>query len=173
MRAAQALRQASDGVFDVALGSGPWWVAHGQLHKAQGLTQLDLGGLAKGYAVDQAVRAMQRAGCVSGWVNAGGDLRVFGQARTPVMLRDETTGGVRQLGVLSHGALATSHFSGTSRSQLFAALPGGASDDGPVRHVSVVAPRCVWADALTKIVAATGNPEHPLLARLGARAWLH
>ena len=41
---------------------------------------IDLGGIAKGYAVDQAVLAMRRAGCASGWVNAGGDLRVFGEA---------------------------------------------------------------------------------------------
>jgi hypothetical protein len=31
----------------------------------------------------------------------------------------------------------------------------------------------VWADALTKIVVASGDVEHPLLARFGARAWLH
>jgi thiamine biosynthesis lipoprotein len=43
----------------------------------------------------------------------------------------------------------------------------------PAAHVSVAAPLCLWADALTKIVAASGDPAHPLLARHDARAWLH
>jgi thiamine biosynthesis lipoprotein len=39
--------------------------------------------------------------------------------------------------------------------------------------VSVAAPRCLWADALTKIVAISGDAAHPLLARHGAKAWQH
>ena len=38
----------------------------------------DLGGVAKGYAVDEAVSAFQQAGVKAGIVNAGGDLRSFG-----------------------------------------------------------------------------------------------
>jgi thiamine biosynthesis lipoprotein len=41
---------------------------------------VDLGGIAKGYAVDRAVSVLRRAGALSGTVNAGGDLRVFGPA---------------------------------------------------------------------------------------------
>jgi thiamine biosynthesis lipoprotein len=39
--------------------------------------------------------------------------------------------------------------------------------------VSVAAPRCLWADALTKVVAISGDTAHPLLARHGAMAWQH
>jgi thiamine biosynthesis lipoprotein ApbE len=39
---------------------------------------VDLGGIAKGFAVDRAVKALKCAGLASGVVNAGGDLRVFG-----------------------------------------------------------------------------------------------
>ena len=39
---------------------------------------IDLGGIAKGYAVDRAVDALRTSGASSGIVNAGGDLRVFG-----------------------------------------------------------------------------------------------
>jgi len=39
---------------------------------------LDLGGAAKGYAVDEAVRKLKEAGITAGIVNAGGDLRAFG-----------------------------------------------------------------------------------------------
>jgi thiamine biosynthesis lipoprotein len=40
--------------------------------------RIDLGGIAKGFAVDRAVAALQERGIPSGLVNAGGDLKVFG-----------------------------------------------------------------------------------------------
>jgi len=39
---------------------------------------LDLGGIAKGYAVDRAVEILKSCGVSSGIVNAGGDMRLFG-----------------------------------------------------------------------------------------------
>jgi thiamine biosynthesis lipoprotein len=171
LRAAQALRQASGGLFDISLGSGPqaWQIVGGRLYKRAEGVRLDLGGIAKGHAVDAAVWALRRAGCAAGWVNAGGDLRVFGDMSLPLVLRNEAGGGVQPIGQLGDGAFATSHFSAGSRSSLHAA-----GWPQPVTaHVSVAAPRALWADALTKIVALTGDARHPLLARLGARAWLH
>ncbi|MBA1148365.1 FAD:protein FMN transferase [Ectothiorhodospiraceae bacterium WFHF3C12] len=41
--------------------------------------QLDLGGFAKGYALDRAVAMFQAAGVENAIINAGGDLRVMGQ----------------------------------------------------------------------------------------------
>ena len=41
--------------------------------------QLDLGGIAKGYAVDEAAEALERRGVREGMVNAGGDLRLLGR----------------------------------------------------------------------------------------------
>ena len=38
---------------------------------------LDLGGIAKGFAVDRAIHELRRGGCTQGVVNAGGDLRVL------------------------------------------------------------------------------------------------
>jgi thiamine biosynthesis lipoprotein len=40
--------------------------------------ELDLGGVAKGFAIDQAVETLEKAGIRSGLVEAGGDLRLFG-----------------------------------------------------------------------------------------------
>jgi thiamine biosynthesis lipoprotein len=40
--------------------------------------KLDLGGIAKGYAIDKAVEAMQTGGAVGGMVDVGGDIRCFG-----------------------------------------------------------------------------------------------
>lgn len=42
---------------------------------------IDLGGIAKGYAVDAAAQALKQCGVNSGLVNAGGDLRVVGRSR--------------------------------------------------------------------------------------------
>ncbi|GBR72975.1 thiamine biosynthesis protein ApbE [Candidatus Termititenax aidoneus] len=44
-------------------------------------TQLDLGGIAKGYAVDQAVETLQRHGIRHALVNAGGNIFALGQKR--------------------------------------------------------------------------------------------
>ncbi len=170
LRAAQALHRHSGGLFDISLGSGPaaWSCQGGRLSRQHRQVQLDLGGIAKGHALDQAVRALRKVGCPAGWVNAGGDLRAFGDVAVPLRLRDEAGGGVRAIGMLRDGAFATSHFSASSRDRLH--TPAGSATTS---HVSVAAPRGLWADALTKVVAASGNPAHPLLLRLGATAWLH
>jgi thiamine biosynthesis lipoprotein len=42
--------------------------------------ELDLGGIAKGYGVDRAVEALQRAGVTQALVNVGGDLYALGNA---------------------------------------------------------------------------------------------
>ena len=168
LHAAEALRAASDGVFDITLGSAPdgWHCAGRQWHKRSARVRIDVGGIAKGHAVDRAVAALRRCGIAAGWVNAGGDLRAFGAAELPLLLRDEVHGGVRRFGSLADGAFATSHFAPGSRSQAAAGHPVRA-------HASVAAPQCLWADALTKLVAITGNVMHPALARHGAQAWLH
>jgi thiamine biosynthesis lipoprotein len=40
--------------------------------------RLDLGGIAKGYAIDKAIEAMQKLGALGGMVDLGGDIRCFG-----------------------------------------------------------------------------------------------
>ena len=67
---------------------------------------LDLGGIAKGFAVDQAIHALRRGGCTEAIVNAGGDLRRFGRAPHPIYLRRST--GPVQVAELRCGAVATS-----------------------------------------------------------------
>ena len=171
LTAAHELGMASNGAFDISLGSAPegWRCDGDQLHKLAAAVQLDLGGIGKGHAVDCAVQALLAHGCTNGWVNAGGDLRAFGDTELPLRLRDETSGGVRPFASLRDGAFATSHFGRQSRSSLACDPRAGRLP----AHVSVAAPLCLWADALTKVVAVSGDTSHPLLARFGACAWLH
>src|SRR5207237_9076434 len=71
--------------------------------------RFDLGGIAKGFAVDRAVQILRRARLAFGLVNAGGDLRAFGNRRWPVHVRcPDAPGELLQLGSLSNGAVATS-----------------------------------------------------------------
>lgn len=176
LAAARRLWRASGGILDVTLGTGPcdWALSRRGgmtvLRKATGAVRLDLGGIGKGFGVDRALAAMvacaaragRRPGC---WVSAGGDLRTRG-APLEVRLRDERAGGARPWLALRRGAVATSDFTPGARSS----LAGGAVR---ARHVSVLSPRCLWSDALTKVVAASGRTDHPLLEALGARAFVH
>lgn len=174
LRAAQALFIASAGLFDASAGTAPdgWVCRDGRLHKLHPKTQLDLGGIGKGFAVDRAVERLINDGAAAGWINAGGDLRVFGDLELPIALRDESSGASRPFGGLADGAFATSRFGDGARSRLAGPSRGGPSTRGNA-HVSVAAPLCIWADALTKVVALSGDTSHPLLERHGALAWLH
>ncbi len=125
---------------------------------------LDLGGIAKGFAVDRAIATLRARRIRRAVVNAGGDLRVIGPEPHPIHVQDRDNGCVRLAGLLANGAIATS---GT------AAMidVGRRTPVGDGRTYSVVAPRCVVADALTKVVAQTGQLEAPWLSRFGASVW--
>ena len=170
LHAAQELYRASNGLFDITQGRAPegWYCDGLTLFKLSALAAFDLGGIAKGYAVDCAIEALQLAGCAQGWVNAGGDLRVFGEVQIPVMLRDESRGSLSPFMSMGDGAVATSYLGAEQRSQLY--VEGGTAS---LAHVTVAAPLCMYADALTKVVAASRDDQHPLLKQYGAQAWLH
>lgn len=125
---------------------------------------LDLGGIAKGFAVDRAVEALQRCGMVRGLVNAGGDLRVFGDEAQPMWLRrPRDPKSVQRIGALGNGAIATSgaYFIDDNR-------PGEAARSAILdaargrrvrmnRSVAVIARNCMLADALTKVAVLEGR----------------
>lgn len=141
-------------------------------------TCIDLGGIAKGYAVDCAINALQQAGVQSACVNAGGDMRAYGAHRYEAALRDPhaPTYIARRL-TLHNEALATSaayfsrkHMDGYEVSPLI----DGQNGQAILSHssVSVFAPSCMLADALTKPVAASGDADYPALQKFGARAFI-
>jgi FAD:protein FMN transferase len=139
---------------------------------------IDLGGIAKGFAVDRAVEALKRNGVVAGIVNAGGDLRTFGSASQLVHVRHPAeprriAGAVR----LRERAMATSgiYFERRKyRGKDVAPLVDGHTGQ-PGRElisVSVGATECMVADALTKIVFVLREKAGGLLAQYGADALL-
>ena len=135
----------------------------------------DLGGIAKGYAVDCAVTALRAAGVAQGWVNAGGDVRVFGDWQLPLQVRSPADASqCIPCTVLHNRAAATSAHAPSLEADPPGALYHGVSRErAPAGHSwTVAAPHCMTADALTKVVAATGDAQHPVLAAHAAQSWI-
>ena len=183
----------TDGVFDIAVA--PALVARGRLprpthapepdasaswrdiellpeHHIRFLRPLwiDLGGIAKGYAVDRAIEALQAFAPIQACVNAGGDLRLAGPEIECVRLAaEDCDSDTVPIVELRNGSLASSV----------------STEDGPHIHVrrgragthrqfvSVTAPRCIDADALTKLVIARGACSTKSLAAFAANAVVH
>lgn len=175
---ALALSRQTGGVFDVCASSAQGSSRDLELDTANrrvrkhAPVQADLGGIAKGHAVDMAVAALRAAGAVRGWVNAGGDTRVFGALALPLRVRAPWD--------LSQTLPCTqlrNQAAATSASYLLdtPALRHGITKNPVDVRASwtVVAPKCIAADALTKLVAASGDTRHPVLARHGASAWVY
>lgn len=145
---------------------------------------LDLSGIAKGYAVDVAIQTLQAAGMHAGRVNAGGDLCVFGVTPQTIHVRaPQAPTQVLPLLQLTDGAAATSaaYFSARRQAQHQAqhqTQPWLAPLIHPYtrmacnseRSVTVLAPNCMHADALTKVVQADPAQATQILKRYQARA---
>jgi thiamine biosynthesis lipoprotein len=135
---------------------------------------LDLGGIAKGYAVDKAVEALLANGVQAGSVNAGGDLRVFGDCSQDIQIRNPSKPHeLIQIGSIKAGAIATSSLYFANRntsSNSFMVNPLNQEHIEFSGSYSVLASRCVYADALTKVVSISGNTHHPCLSYFSAQA---
>jgi thiamine biosynthesis lipoprotein len=185
LRLARAMMCASGGLFDCTVGAQ--LVARGRLPdpgvaaEASGKAEdiviigdtvrlaapvlVTLDGIAKGYAVDRAIATLRAAGCSGGYVNAGGDIAVFGPWPLPVHRR-EPDGTFTALGALRDGAIATSSL-GQNADRFPGLIVGG--DTAPSSGIFSVLSRRAWrADALTKVAALTPAAERAhAVARLG------
>jgi len=169
LKLAQRVHAASGGTFDPCLPLLPgrladlelsdaaretsWARAHRPLH-------LDLGGVAKGYAIDRAIAVLHEAHCVTGLVNAGGDLRVFGARSETMLLRHAD--GVCELLAFANTALAVSDREARRRPLEHCGYyrRSGSSGSGPLRRfAAVLAPEAAVADALTKCVLLGGQAQ--------------
>jgi len=138
---------------------------------------LDLGGIAKGFAVDAAITTLRRKGVKSAIVNAGGDLRVFGEPATIHLRHPAAPQRFADTIQLRDAALATSspcftqkRWHGETVSHLVD--PAGRNPITGTTSVSVRASECWLADALTKVVLVAPHKARKLLARYGAEAFI-
>lgn len=136
---------------------------------------IDLGGIAKGYAVDRACEALESYGVRAYVVNAGGDLRV-GSAAEPVHVRDPAAPGrLLPLATLADASVATSasYFAAKrwrGRDVQPLVVPATRSAAASTASVSVIADRCMTSDALTKIVALLEDDAASALRSFDAEA---
>jgi thiamine biosynthesis lipoprotein len=142
---AEEMRIASDGLFDCAACA------------------FALDGIAKGFAVDRAIDVLREAGLRSGAVNAGGDLRLFGEEMEDVYVRPP--GAERRLANIGRTREAAVATSGSA----LLIDPRGAAR-APVAGVTVIAADCMTADALTKPCMLAPERAMDMAARFGAHA---
>ena len=127
---------------------------------------LDLGGIAKGLAVDAALTRLREIGVERALVNAGGDLAVHGlppdSASWPVTV--PTRRGTQTV-VLQHGALATSSVArrrwrqGRQERHHLLDPRTGTSATGHLWSVSIGAATCAQADVAAKAAYLLGPVE--------------
>jgi len=138
--------------------------------------RIDLGGIAKGFAVDRAIDVLRDHRMLAGLVNAGGDLAAFGPATETVYIRDPRDPRRLMCGIeIDNQALASS---GNRFDPFRSASPSGPAIIDPrtrqavrsVNAVTVRAPSCLIADALTKVVMAEGPSAADLLDHYRAGA---
>jgi len=192
LRAAVMLHRRSGRLFDVAIGAN--LVAAGFLPRPEGIDLramtgttadieildgthvrcrrpmlIDLGGIAKGHAVDKAAEALIGQGVPRAIVNAGGDLRVIGSEPEIIHLRS-ADGAIDAAVSLADGALASSSNAHLRQRRRGSEVAPHFAKGRPVlaeQAVSVVAYRCIIADAMTKVALVDPALAKAMLAELG------
>lgn len=140
-------------------------------------TKIDLGGIAKGYACDQAIEAMRSHGVESGLVEAGGDIAVSG----PPPGRNGWTVSLEHVGQgtieVSHCAVSTSgdteqfvEIEGKRYSHVIDPRTGLGTTERV--QATVIARRGELSDPLATAVCVLGADSCDRIARqFGVRCW--
>ena len=188
LEAAVELHRRSKGIFDIAIAAtlqnmgllprpdgDPPAAVDGRLFDSIELLEdlmvrfghrdvrIDLGGIAKGFAVDRALEVLRGFGLASGLVNAGGDLAAFGREpqtihiRHPcdprrLMCRVEITDEALASTARRFDLLSSAETTGSAIIDPATGKPTDVIDGATVRAGS-----CMMADALTKIVMICGT----------------
>lgn len=129
--------------------------------------RLDLGGIAKGFAVDCAIDAMRAVGIQCGLVNAGGDIKGFGPEAWPVTIAMPGSREPLAMVELQNAALATSAGHDASGGLDMRHLAGASP---AIASVTVEAASAMDADALTKILVSATLKSAVCLGLAGASA---
>ena len=196
---AQRFSEASEGCFDISVGaelvkwgmlpapveesvprSGSWRdieLLPGSRVAFHRPLWIDLGGIAKGFAVDRATECLAACGASRTVVNAGGDIRVLGNEAEPIRLGAPSGESGAPVLELADGSAAGSRSVLVRRRQRD--YLRGPHIDGsrrlPVledRFVCVIAEQCIAADALTKVVMAKGARTAEVLRQCSASAYI-
>ncbi len=142
---------------------------------------VDLGGIAKGYGIDRAVAAMQQARCATGVVDAGGDVRFFGEkanGKRWIFRVDNPfgSGHLETFFEMSAGSVCTSgnyrrfaKIDGKRYSHIIDPRTGWPADAAP--SMTVIAPTAILADGWATALSVLG-PDGLELLPSGVEAML-
>ncbi len=125
--------------------------------------RIDLGGFAKGYAVDKAVETLKKNGVKTGIVNAGGDIRAFGNKYWKIGIQHpRKKDGLLGILTLKNKSIVTSgdyeRFfikNGKRYHHIINPKTGYPADE--LMSVSVISDSCMLADALATAVFVLGT----------------
>jgi thiamine biosynthesis lipoprotein len=174
-RAGEHGRLPTEAELDDARAGSNWsliQVSEGAAIKGSSGPRVDLGGIAKGYAIDRAVDALRDSGVVAGLVDVGGDLRCFGSPPNregwPVDIRNPFGSGAigmlvaRDTGVCTSGNYARfSTIEGKRYSHIIDPRTGWPADAVP--SVTVLAPTAMAADVWATALSVLGTDGLTLL----------
>jgi FAD:protein FMN transferase len=144
----------------------------------QANVRIDLGGIAKGFAVDRALEVLRRSGAAGGLVNAGGDLAAFGAVPQMIHIRHprDPRRSICSVEVADEALASTARRFDPSQSVETASSaiidPGNRRPAYAFDGATVRAPSCMIADALTKIVMIAGTEATELLEHYDSSALL-
>lgn len=200
LRQARRVFEATDGLFDCAVGdelmqrgvlpsrdlehvergsfSAVELLPGNRVRFSAGIA-IDLGGIAKGFAVDRAIATLRGHGVREAVVNAGGDMRVMGEMARPIHIRCPTddpclipAGLLRNGAVATSSAMATVAKGGTKLAGQSGSMRPAAASGLDRKAYSVVAPTCLLADALTKVLVQVGDIHADCFRLFGASAFI-
>ncbi|MBI3647213.1 MAG: FAD:protein FMN transferase [Actinobacteria bacterium] len=150
----------------VACGRWDEIALSGDRVRLPGDVAIDLGGIAKGWTVDLAAEQAVAAGLPWALVNAGGDLRVAGEAPDlSIGIEDPGAPSLECARLALHaGALATSSVLsrpwGEDMHELIDPRTGSPADTG-ILQATVWAPTCAQAEVLAKVAILGGLEAVP------------
>ncbi len=127
---------------------------------------LDLGGIAKGYATDQAIAILQKKGIHTALVNSGGDIRAIGNKEWHIGLKNPRGNGILAAIIVKNEAVVTSgdyerYFIKEGKRYHHILNPSTGYPADQCQSVTVIAPTATEAVALAKGIFIAG-PEKGL-----------
>ncbi|MFC1804783.1 FAD:protein FMN transferase [Candidatus Omnitrophota bacterium] len=140
---------------------------------AEGM-KIDLGAIAKGYAVDSAIKKIKAAGINSCLIDAGGDIYALGvrlNEAWSIGIQDPRQGAVKENIKISNRGIATSgdyerYFKRGNRRYTHILDPKtGYPVQGRIASVTVVAGDCLTADAIATAIFVLGKEKGEAFAQ--------
>ena len=138
-------------------------------------SEIDFGGIAKGYIVDKTVNFLKEKGIKNGMVNAGGEIFAFGNnphgKNWQIGIRDpfSNNGIIKKIRVKNFGVATSGNYEnffsirGKKYGHIINPVTGRTVQDFPV-SVTVIAPDCTTADALATAFFVLGGEKSLTIA---------